>query len=91
MLPGLRESLGDSHAVLTIRFCQQVFGVDFSHMERHERVKALKSFGVDTSYLGKDKYTEELVKDRLQRFCNLYQRFSDQCAKVVRDSGMIVS
>ncbi|EON96086.1 hypothetical protein UCRPA7_8438 [Phaeoacremonium minimum UCRPA7] len=91
MLPKLRRSLGNSHAVLTMRFCQQVLGANFSLMERHERVEAFKSFGVDVDYLSKDEYTEELVKDRLSDFCTLYKSFSNQCGNIVQQSGLAIS
>ncbi len=74
-----------------MRFCHQVLGADFSHMERHEQVKALRSFVVDASYLGNEKYTEEMVGARLADFCSRYQSFSDKCLGVVQDSGLTVS
>ena len=91
MLPKLRRSLGNSHAVLTMRLCQQVLGANFSLMERHERVETFKSFGVDVDYLSKDEYTEELVKDRLSDFCTLYKSFSNQCGNIVQQSGLTIS
>ncbi|KAK3934627.1 hypothetical protein QBC46DRAFT_368098 [Diplogelasinospora grovesii] len=87
MLPGIRKSLGDTHATLTTLFCQQAFGLRVSDMERHEQKTTLKCFGVDEDLLSNDIYRQELANDRLQKFSHDFGEFEDQCAKVVRQSG----
>jgi len=45
---------------------------------------------VEAGYLGHDAYTEELLKGRLKIFCSHYRSFSEQCVKVVQQSGLTV-
>ena len=91
MLPGLRKSLEDTHAALTVAFCRQAFRIRLSDMERHEQKTTLKYFGVDESLLRNDIYCEELTNERLKKFCNDYEEFKTQCAKVAMDNGLIWS
>lgn len=73
---------------ISAMFCKQVLKMPLELLPRTERKEILDKLGIDTKEVTNEVYREELVLNRVQQFCSVYNKLEQKRKEVGKEVGL---
>lgn len=82
------KCFNDARAAVAAIFCCQVLNMPLELMGDHEKKCTLENLGIDADALSHQEYREELIQDRIKRFCSLNEDLNKHFDNMMEDAQL---
>lgn len=76
----LDSTLANAHTSIAFVFCWQVLRTPLEQMSRTEHKRLLGALGVDLNATGGEYWSRDVVFQRIEDFCTLFEKFETKMA-----------